>query len=114
MGELIFFIVFTVPAIYGISELIHLIKAYVISPKGFTPKYLIVFLGENSPYEQLISSAEELFWHGKKYAQNIIAVDCGLEEKEYYDCREFCEKNNFIFCNSNELSGYLDVLMGKI
>lgn len=114
MGELIFLIILGVPAIYGISELIHLVKAYVISPKGFTPKYLIVFLGENSPYEQLVAAAEELFWHGKKYAQNIIAVDCGIKQEEYYNCRELCEKNNFIFCSATDLSGYLDVLMGKI
>ena len=113
MGELIFFIVFTIPAICGVSELIHILRVKFISPKAFAPKYLLIYLGDNSPYEQLVASADELFWYGKKYAQNIIAVDCGIKQEEYYNCREFCEKNNFIFCNSKELSGYLDVLMGK-
>ncbi len=113
MGELIFFIIFTIPAIYGVAELIHLIRSHFIAPKTLAPKYLIICLGENSPYEQLAIIAEELFWQGKKYAQNIIAVDCGISRDEYLNCREFCDKNNFIFCNSKELLGYLDVLTGN-
>ena len=114
MGETIFFFIFIIPALLGVAELIHLLKVYIISPKITATKYLIVFLGDNSPCKQLAFAAEELFWRGKKYAQNIIAVDCGISAEEYHICYNFCEKNNFIFCNSVELQGYIDVLSGKI
>ncbi len=114
MGELIFFVIFSIPAIYGVAELIHILRGFIIKPKVFAPKYIILFLGNNMAYEQLLSAFWEFSWYGKKYAQNIIAIDCGIKEEEYKTCFEFCKKNNFIFCNSAELSGYLEVLMGKV
>ena len=114
MGEAIFFIVFIIPAILGVAELIHLLRVYIICPKINSTSYLIIFLGESSPCKQLAFAAEELSWRGKKYAQNIIAVDCGLNAEEYQICYSFCEKNNFIFCNTKELQGYIDVITGKI
>ncbi|MBO5020296.1 MAG: hypothetical protein J6D52_06505 [Clostridia bacterium] len=114
MGELLFFIIFSIPAIYGLAELIHILRGYIITPKAFAPKYLIVFLGDNSPYEQLVCAFTEFSWYGRKYAHNIIAVDCGVSEKDYTACEEYCKKNNMIFCSSDQLSGYLDVVTGKI
>ena len=114
MGEIIFFAVFTIPAIVGFAELIHIIKLRIISPKAYASKYLVVFLGDNSPYEQVVAAADELFWRGKSYAKDIIAVDCGIKQEEYGICRNFCEKNNFIFCDYNELQSHLDLLSGKL
>ena len=114
MGEIVFILIFTVPAVFGLAELIHLFKCYIIRPKKFAAKYLLLFLGDNEPYEQLISALEELIWSGKRYAQNIIAVNCGIAEKDYVSCKGFCEKNNLIFCETEKLSDYLDVLQGKI
>lgn len=113
MGEIIFFIIFTIPALFGLAELLHLLKVYIISPKEYASKYLIIFLGEKSPFGQLALTAEEFFWRGRKYAHNIIAVNCGICEEEYQACRSFCEKNNFIFCDAKDLQGYLDLLSGK-
>ena len=114
MGELIFFIIFSIPAVYGVAELIHILRSYCITPDVFIPKYIILYLGDNMPYEQLVSSFWEFSWYGKKYAQNIIAVDCGIKEKDYNICKEYCKKNNLIFCDSKELSNYLDLMMGNI
>ncbi len=114
MGEIIFFLVFIIPALLGFAELLHLLKVYIISPKIRAVKYCIVFLGDNAPCKQLALAAEELFWRGRKYAQNIIAVDCGINEDEYHICRSFCDKHSFIFCSYNELNEYLGVISGKI
>ncbi len=114
MGELIFFLIFSIPAIYGVAELIHILRGLIITPKAFASKYLILYLGENMPYQQLLSAFFEFSWYGKKYAQNIIAVDCGIHENDYDICLGFCKKNNLIFCNVGELAGYLDVITGKI
>lgn len=113
MGEVIFFAIFTIPALLGVAELIHLIKVYIISPKTNSIKYLLVFLGENSPYEQLTAVAEEFFWRGKKYAHNIIAINTGIKEEDYIYCRSFCDKNNLIFCNADEVNEYIELLSGK-
>ena len=114
MGEIIFFALFTIPALLGVAELIHLIKVYIISPKNTAVKYLLIFLGKNSPYEQLTTVAEEFFWRGKKYAQNIIAVNLDISDEDYIYCRSFCDKNNFIFCNVDEISEYAELLSGKV
>lgn len=114
MGELIFILIFSIPAIFGLAELIHILRSYILTPKFFTPKYSVIFLGKNMPYEQLLSAHLEFAWYGKKYAQNIIAVDCGINDENYSVCMQFCRKNNLIFCKSEELSDYMDVLMGKI
>ena len=114
MGELIFFLIFSIPAIYGVAELIHILRGLIVAPKAFASKYLILYLGDNMPYQQLISAFFELTWYGRKYAQNIIDGDCGILEKDYDICLEFCKRNNLIFCNASELSNYLDVMMGKI
>lgn len=114
MGEITFFIIFSIPALFGLAELLHYLKVYIISPKVASTKYLIVFLGDNSPCKQLALAGEEYFWRGRKYAYNIIAVDCGISDEDYLVCHSFCNKNNFIFCSYNELGEYLEVISGKL
>lgn len=113
MSEFLFFIIFSIPAIYGLAELIHILRGYILKPRETASKYIILYLNDNLPYEQLISVFDEFSWYGKKYAQNIIAVDCGIPKEECGICKEYCENKNLIFCDLKELSNCLDKMIYK-
>ena len=107
MGEILVFVIFFIPAILGVAEICHSLKVYIISSKKKARKYIVIFLSTGNSYEQLLSAVEEMYWHGKKYAEKIIAVDCGMDMEEYKICLEISREKNVIFCKNDDLKDIL-------
>ena len=104
MAETILLILLLFPSMLGLAELMHLAKAYILAPKAHPKKTLVVYLYGEYAVEQLRLILEEYNWQGEKYAQQIIAVDCGIEGSQYAECEKMAGKNRIIFCNQKDLS----------
>ncbi len=103
MTETFLLILLLFPSMLGIAELMHLAKVYIISPKSKPKKVVIVYLYGEYALEQLRLILEEYSWHGKNYAQQIVAVDCGIVSEQYKECESFARNNKIIFCKEENL-----------
>ena len=110
MAEFIIAIIFLVPAMLGTAEILHMIKSYIIHPHKMPARYLLVYLRDGFSQEQLISTIEEMKWQGRKYAENIIAVDFDLSDESHKECRDISNANGIIFCRVDNLCETLNSL----
>lgn len=104
MTETVLLILLLFPSMLGLAELMHLAKAYILSPKARPKKTVVVYLYGEYALEQLRLILEEYSWQGEKYAQQIIAVDCGIISEQYEECEKITSKNKIIFCKENDLA----------
>ncbi len=100
MLEIIFVLVFLIPSMLGVAEILHLIKSYILSSKKKPRKLLLVYLTGDDALLQLKSVIEELNWHGKRFAEKIIAVNCGAADFE--PCRELAQKYEICYCDMKD------------
>ena len=113
MAELIFFLVFLIPALLGVSEIIHLVRMSLFSLNGINSPYVVVWLKDDTAENQILSVCEQYSWSGKKYAQNIIAINSTLSDDKFEICKQMAEKNNIYFCTAEELVSVMSYLSGK-
>ncbi|MBR4123524.1 MAG: hypothetical protein IKT93_03820 [Clostridia bacterium] len=107
MAETVLLILLLFPSMLGLAELIHLVKAYILAPKVSPKKTVVVYLYGEYAVEQLKLILDEYNWQGEKYAQQIIAVDCGIESSQYAQCEKIACKNQIIFCKEKDLANVL-------
>ena len=100
MIQIFFTMMFLIPTILGIAEILHFIKIYIINPRPKVQKYVLLFLCGENCFEQLKVLFDEYVWKGKNYAEKIIALDCGIKDCE--ECLKFAaEKGITVLKNEN-------------
>ncbi len=107
MTETVLLILLLFPSMLGLAELMHLAKTYILAPKVHPKKTVVVYLYGECAVEQLKLILEEYNWQGKKYAEQIIAVDCGIDSRQYSECEKIANINQIIFCNEKDLASVL-------
>ncbi len=95
--------VFLVPAMLGLAELLHILKGWLIKPDKPAYRVMLVFIdGENAP-QQLLYTAEQYLWQGRKESDRVIAVYSSDDDTDIDYCRSICDKNGMSFCSKQEL-----------
>ncbi len=110
MIECILLLIATALAMLGLSELLHLIKIYILLPKAGNNRYLLVLLKGDSPQQDLISAIEEKRWLGARYAKSILAVYFSEGQSGLDACRKIAQDNDITVCSFYELSGIIEKL----
>ena len=102
MAEIVFNVVFAIPAILGMSEIIHSVKLWLLKPKN-KGKRIMVLIPDTDDFEsQILSLYEQLKWQGKRLADKIVVVDCFVNEKE--ECKRIAENSGIEVCSLSELA----------
>ena len=109
MGEIILFLIFLIPAMLGLAEIIHIFKTCLFYPKN-TDSYVLIYLSNENPALKLSFVLEQYYWLGKRYVENVIAIASDLSEENYEMCKNIADKHGIIFCNEIEL----DKVMAEI
>ncbi len=98
-------------AIIGLSEVIHIVRLLLASPKGAQKNYMILWLKVPCAAAQLRFAAAQRKWLGSGYAETVIAVTSGIEsEKANELSRTFTD--GFVFCPIEALQDILVSLSG--
>ncbi len=100
MIEIVLLMICLVPTMLGLAEIIHWLKLLILSPKKKVPSYVVLYLTESSPREQISFAAEKYSYYGDR---NIIAVNTFVREEDFEECKAIADKNDIIFCSANEL-----------
>ena len=99
-------------ALFGLSELLHLIKLRFVSGKK-AATYSVLLLSDNDPDRQIAYAGEQWTWLGKAYADHIIAVNSGLSASDDKLCRETADKYCIDYCTADRLGDVLNDYIGN-
>jgi len=111
MVEIILSVLFLIPAMLGLSELLHILKIRILSPKKPVISYNVIILNNDKPHQQLQHAIYQYLWHGRELGGVILAVNSFLNEENFSCCKELAEKNNIIFCSLDELYNLINIKM---
>lgn len=88
MFEAIFLICIYLLAIVGLSELLHRLWIFLLTPsKAKNKKYLLTFIDDDTAMQQIRAGLEKIRWAGKKEFDGLICIDAGVSEKTANFCR---------------------------
>ncbi len=110
MLKLLFIATVMILALLGLSELIHIIHALCIKPKGKRRIITVVVLEENKAVEDLYFAAVQSAWFGKTFCEYRIAVYDSLDTETYNICKNIADKYDFIFCPREVLDHIITTL----
>ncbi len=111
MTEFILLLLFLIPAMLGIAEILHIFKLYVLKPREPMISYKVVVLTDGTALAQLRFVAEQYIWSGKS-GDDVIIVNSLLNEENFKECKKIAQNNNFIYCSADELGKYLKAVTG--
>ena len=106
MFEAFLITVTLVLAIFGLSELFHMVCYKVLKPKKDAKKILILVLTEDDAEQQLLALIEELKWQGSRYANILVAFTGELSPEKTKICRERFTGNGIYFTNTFDFLKY--------
>ena len=110
MVEIILAVLFLIPAMLGLAELLHIFKMYILKPTKPVICYKIIILTNDNPLSQVIYETEKYSWHGKTGGASLIFIGSLLDDENLTECRIAAESKGFIFCMAEELKKYLDLI----
>ena len=108
MIETILFLFIFFLSVIGLSEVIHAIWIALIKPKTRCDKILLCVLCGDFADLKLRAAYEEILWHGKSYANELVGVDLITDELVRERCLEFAECKNIKIVRKDELYGVID------
>lgn len=109
MAEIVFILICAIPAMLGLSEILHSIKLLFMSSGKNSKKILIIVPDKENFASQILGIYEQVKWHGKRMADKIIVADTLLDDKSRNECEVLARKLNLEVCSEIEI---LNVVKG--
>lgn len=104
MWKIILLILALFVNIIGLSQIIHRIWMLMLKPKERALGFLCILLKGDNSYGKLCFADEYVRWYGEECIDGVIAIDCGLSQKEAEACNEFCKPdNNTYFYSASQI-----------
>lgn len=111
MTEFIFSIIVAVLCIFGLTEILHILKQWILRPENLPVTKLIVYLEKGFADLQLNDVIREYNWYGKIKPQSIVGVYNRLNSDELENCQIIAEKYGVILYSLEELEKGNDLLV---
>ncbi len=107
MAEFVFFLILIIPAVLGISEMLHTAKHYLYSHKKTGKQVLIATVSDDSFRTQLVNIADQRNWYAKMYPQRIFIVMNGISSENTEECDRLIKKLNLEIYSQEKLAEHL-------
>ena len=111
MTEFVFSVIVAVLCIFGLTEILHILKQWILRPDNLPATKLIVYLENGFADLQLIDIIREYNWYGKFKPQNIVGVYDRLSDEELENCRKIAEKYGVALYSLEELEKGNDLII---
>ena len=93
MAEFVFFMALVLPAVLGLSEILHIIKK---------AEKILILIPDNDNFEnQILSLSSEYRWQGNKLAEKIFVINSKLDEEYREECNLLVQKVGFKVLEEN-------------
>ncbi len=98
-------------ALFGLTELLHRLRIFLLRPAPH-PVCALTLLCDETAVQQLCAELDELHWGGGCVAaRRLIAVDCGLSDAVAADCRQIAARHpDVVFCAAEDLPARLKTI----
>ena len=103
MAEIFLLLLFSVPAIIGLAEIIHALKLLLISPSKTAYRILVIYPDNENFEGQLLHVSERRKWLGDGYADKIVVLSSALCRKNREECNGLASRLGFITADGQEL-----------
>lgn len=113
MVEIFLVILFLIPAMLGLAEILHILKLYILKPQNPIISYKMIILTDSSPVEHMKYVIEQYLWQSKKNNSSLIFVNSLLCEENFKACKNLAEHYGFSFYSKEEIKEYLNLLIGQ-
>ncbi len=94
MEQTVFILLFAIPAILGLAEIIHTCRLWLCSARRLKGKVVVVVARNDDFSCQLLGVAESFKWYGSSFAQRVIVLDDLLTEENRFECERLAKKLN--------------------
>lgn len=94
MTEIIFEIVIILLCVLGASELIHILKQKLLTPKILPQTHIIIYLDGETPDLQLISIINECGWSKVMRNVGLIGIYSEISDVSLENCLKISQRHN--------------------
>ena len=110
MAEICLMILFLIPAMLGLAEILHILKLYILKPQNPIIAYKVVILTDDMPLEIMKYVIEQHVWN-KNNSSQLIFVNSLLSQNNFDKCKQFAEEYGIGFCTKDKVEEYLDLIV---
>jgi len=104
MAEIIFIVIFLIPAILGLAEIIHTVKlSLVSSDTKNNNNFVIAVLEDESFVGHILNVIQQQRWHGTDFAKEIILVNSNLKPENKKECKLLVSGEGIKICSWDDL-----------
>ncbi len=111
MAHIIFGLLFLIPAMFGLAEILHILKLYILKPNKQLISYKLIVLTNDLPVIQMKYNIEQFLWNGRKNSAKLIFINSFLNHQNFVECKTLAEKYAVSFCSTEDLKKYIDFLI---
>ncbi len=111
MFEIFFWILFLIPAMLGLAEILHFVKLYILKPKKAMISYKVVILTNDTAVENMRYAIEQYLWQAGRNGSSLIFVNSLLNKEIFFACKEIAERYDVGFYSKKELEEYLNLIV---
>ena len=104
-------ILFLIPAMLGLAEILHILKLYILKPEKPIISYKVVILTNTSPLEHMKYVIEQYLWQKEKNSAKLIFINSLLSEDNFNNCKALAESYDLGFCSREEINDYLNLII---
>ncbi len=105
MFEIFLIAITAVLSLFGLSELVHMLSAFILKPKQKAKNILVLVPTETCAEEQIQSALQQMCWYGKNYADYLTVITNNLSKENVEKCRNRFSGNEIIFTENSEFCG---------
>ncbi len=107
MAEAVLFLLFIIPAVLGLAEIIHTVKHYLFAGKRYQGQILLIIADDNSFRLQLENVANQRNWYGNSYPQRILVLPDKLTQENKGLCEKEANRLSLEICEAENLTKIL-------
>ncbi len=98
--QYIIYIIFVIVSVVGLADILHYVSLKLLTKRGRNNKILYCYLKSEYPDLELRYVAEQYSWHGKSYADKIVAITFTDDAAFLEKCMHIAKKYDITLINS--------------
>ena len=89
-------------AVFGLTEVLHILKMLFLKPKKPPKRYLICEVDRECEKKQILSVAENFRWYGKSVADCIVFLGNNFGDDTCELCKYLSKNEKIFFCDKKD------------
>ena len=111
MFEIFLLVLFLIPAMLGLAEILHILKLHILKPQKPMISYKVIILTDDTAVENMRYAIEQYLWQPGNNNGNLVFVNSLLNKENFTVCKELAERYSIGFYSKKELEEYFNLIV---